>query len=176
MLLQSGADTGVVITRALEGTMLERMNREDLDTDKYVQTLLEGTMLSQIMSRADSLSSPQFAAQAVRRGNLRETAAAGLYAAQKTAREMNEEIRVAAARIAAYHASRMLAEAKEAYMDRVEAENAGMRSWQERFARESGYRNVSFYNNLYRLNRGDIKLTFQLLLFDIFHTMNQILF
>jgi hypothetical protein len=140
ILAQAEADVGDIIARALEGARLERMGRETMDVGVYVETLLEGTALSRLMAQADSLADrARYGAQAVRKGNARETVAASLEAAKETQRQLNEDLRQGAARLMAQMARKTLEDGLAAYMGRLEAENAGMRKSQDYMVRADGY-------------------------------------
>ena len=140
ILEQAHADTEAVIARALEGTMIEQMSREEFDTSEYVKMLLEGTKLNEILNAAEGLEGrAQYGASAVHRGTARSTAVNSLSEAKRTQESLNEDLRKNAARLAAAQAEKLVAEAIQSYMERLEAENKEMWNWQQTLVLGDGY-------------------------------------
>jgi murein DD-endopeptidase MepM/ murein hydrolase activator NlpD len=140
LLEQSGADVGAVISRALSGTLVERMSRSELDVDEYIKMLLEGTNLSKLMDYAGSLTDrSRYAASAVHKGNSRESVTSSLVAAKNAQEAMNEELRENAARLAASQARKLITDAIASYERRLNAENEGMWEMQQEMVRSEGY-------------------------------------
>jgi murein DD-endopeptidase MepM/ murein hydrolase activator NlpD len=140
VLEQAGADVTEVIGRALEGTKVEQMNRGTFEAGAYIDDLLEGTALAELMAYGGNLADRgRYGAQAVRRGNGRETAIKDLQKAKETQETQNEEMTKGAARLAASQARKLMEEAIRAYEKRLEAENAGMQEWEEQLVRSEGY-------------------------------------
>jgi hypothetical protein len=143
LLVQADADVGEVIMRALEGTQVARMSRGTEEIAEYAAELFTETKetMSLLMETAEGLSGrARYGAQAVKRGKERETVTAKLAEAQQTQRELNEEMQKGAARLAAIQAGKLIEAATAAYLERIDAENRGMREWQEETVGKDRYR------------------------------------
>jgi len=140
VLEQAGADVTETIGRALEGTRVEKMSRGTFEAGEYIDTLLEGTALAELMAYGDSLADRgRYGAQAARRGNARETAIEALQKAKKTQEAQNEALTQGAAQLAAFQARKQMEAAIAAYEKRLEGENAGIMGWEERMVLSEGY-------------------------------------
>lgn len=59
--------------------------------------------------------------------------------AEETMQTIEEDIKEASAKLAAEQANRIIEQTIEASMERIEAENEGMREWEETLVRNNGY-------------------------------------
>jgi hypothetical protein len=140
LLEKAGADTEGVIARTMAGTLVGSMEREEIDASAYADALLEGTNLGALMGYAGGLAERgKDAAMKVKAGSSRTNAVSALAAAEKVISGSGEEMRRAAAKLAAGQAERLIMEAEKGFAERLESENEGMLEWEERLVRSDGY-------------------------------------
>jgi hypothetical protein len=138
-LEQAGGNVEAAIRELLGELEVERMGREEIEAGPYITTLLAGTNLAALLSRAGSLGERGgFGVGLARRGARRTTGAASLAAAAAAIEEAGQNMRKAAAKRAAGQVERLIEEAKKSYREKLKAENEGMWDWETRLARNSG--------------------------------------
>ncbi|GHV62857.1 hypothetical protein AGMMS49587_10960 [Spirochaetia bacterium] len=137
---QLGMETETAIGKAIYDLNMERMNREDMDIERYVTELLAETDLVGLMNYSGSITDRgKNSGIKVQQGSRRSAETAGFTAAEKVLAGMNEDLRKGAAKLAASQAQKMLRDLMARYEGRLREENKGMEEWERRLVGESGY-------------------------------------
>jgi hypothetical protein len=79
------------------------------------------------------------AGMTVQTGIKRTNGISPLAAAEKVIAKSGEEMRTAAAKLAASQADKLLMEAEKSFAERLAAENEGMLKWEDTLVRSNGY-------------------------------------
>ncbi|MDR0449867.1 MAG: hypothetical protein LBH26_01205, partial [Treponema sp.] len=136
-----GIKTEEAIGEALAELAILRANRDAPDLSGYLETLLEGTKLPELMAYTGSLGDRAGSALAPPSpGPRRSAEAAALAAAEKALGEMDEDIRKASAGLAAARSLKRLEELKRQILSFVEAGNRDAWEWERKMVTEGGYR------------------------------------
>jgi hypothetical protein len=134
-----GIKTEEAIGEALAELAILRMNREDLDLGGYLETLLAGTKLPELMAYTGSLENRIETTPSIAPGPRRSQEAAALAAAEKALEEMDEDIRKASANLAAGRSLKRLEELKRLILGFIEEGNRDTWEWERKMVTEGGY-------------------------------------
>jgi hypothetical protein len=135
-----GMETGEALEEALAGLAVLRMNREELDLTGYLETLLAGTNLSELMAYTGNLENRNGTVPGLLApGSRRIQDAASLAAAEKALGDMNEDIKKASVKLAAAQSLKRLEELKHRVLDSIEAGNRATWEWERKMVTEGGY-------------------------------------
>jgi cell wall-associated NlpC family hydrolase len=130
-----------VIGQALAKLSVERMNRESIDPVEYTNTLLQDSILGELLARMDKLGNRgEAGAQKIRTAVKRTSASESLAQASKLIGEMDADMQNAAAKLAAQQAQQLIEEAINQLYDRLDGENRAMLEWEEHLVQSAGYR------------------------------------
>jgi hypothetical protein len=135
-----GIETEEAIGEALAELAILRMNRDELDLGGYLETLLAGTKLPELMAYTGTLENRigSFPVP-IAPGPRRSQEAAALAAAEKALGEMNEDIRKASANLAAGRSLKRLEELKRRILSFIEEGNRDTWEWERKMVTEGGY-------------------------------------
>ncbi|MDR1636576.1 MAG: M15 family metallopeptidase, partial [Treponema sp.] len=135
-----GMETEEAIAEALAELAILRMSRDDMDLGGYLEILLTDTMLPELLAHAGNLENRGGIVLApVGPGSRRSQEAASLAAAEKTLGEINEDIRKAAANLAALQSLKRLEEIKRQILSSIEEGNSDTWEWERKMVTEGGY-------------------------------------
>ncbi|OJF77764.1 MAG: hypothetical protein BKP49_01970 [Treponema sp. CETP13] len=142
VLEQSGADVETTIAEALEKTLnVEQMEAETMDVSGYVEELVGESGLSAIMNYAGSIQDRGANSRLAVEQNytLNADTVKQLATVSAVMMGIENDLEVAAAKLAAEQAQQVLEETQAQYIERLNAENEGMRDWEIEMVRNSGY-------------------------------------
>ncbi|MDR0669313.1 MAG: hypothetical protein LBF95_04450, partial [Treponema sp.] len=130
-----------VIEQTLAKLSVGRMNREHIDPLSYTDMLLEDSILEELLARTDNLAGRgDLGTQRVRTAVKRTSAAENLAQSAKLIGEMDNDMRNAAAKLAAQQAQQLIEEAIDQLYKRLNSENRSMLEWEEHLVQSYGYR------------------------------------
>jgi hypothetical protein len=140
ILERLGMETEEAVRETLAELTILRMNREEPDLDGYLETLLADTRLSELMSHTGDLEHRAGTALTLAApGPRRSQEAAALAAAEKTLREISEDIRKAAVNLAASQSLKRLEELRRQILSSIEERNSDIWEWERKMVTEGGY-------------------------------------
>jgi hypothetical protein len=130
-----------VIGQALAKLSVERMNREYIDPLEYTNTLLQDSILGELLARMDKLGGRgESGAQKIGTAVKRTSASESLAQASRLIAEMDADMQQAAAKLAAQQAQQLIEDAISQLYDRLDGENRAMLEWEEHLVQSAGYR------------------------------------
>ena len=146
LLKNSQTDIDAVLSKALtllDDSIAKESNKENIQkmVNESLETLVNGDMLNNLMSMVDSIgvsskNTGKTVNNAVRK-NL--SSIDSFISALKVQDSITTEIKNKAAILAAQQAETTIAKMVKSFMDRIDAENASVRAWQENLVRNDGY-------------------------------------
>jgi cell wall-associated NlpC family hydrolase len=137
----TGNDAAGIVEQALAQLSVERMNREIFDPSLYTDTLLEDSIMGELLSHMSSLEGRGELGRPRVQTVVKRTSSAGdLVLASRILDEMNSDMRKAAAKLAAVDAQRIIEEAVRQLQNRLAVENRAVWEWEEHLVQANGYR------------------------------------
>jgi hypothetical protein len=135
------ADAAQVIGQALARLSVERLDRETIDPFLYTDMILEDSILGELFSHVNSLEGRGgLGSAAVRTAAKRTSGAEDFAQVSRVLDMMNDDMRIAAAKLAAQEAQKIIEEAIRLFWERLASENSAVWEWEERLVQANGYR------------------------------------
>ena len=146
LLKNSKTDIDAVLSKALallDDSIAKESDKENIQkmVNESLETLVNGDMLNNLMSMVDSIgvsskNTGKTVNNAVRKN---QSSIDSFISALKVQDSITTEIKNKAAILAAQQAETTIAKMVKSFMDRIDAENASVRAWQENLVRNDGY-------------------------------------
>lgn len=146
LLKNSQTDIDAVLSKALallDDSIAKESNKENIQkmVNESLETLVNGDMLNNLMSMVDSIGvSSKNTGKTVNNAVTKNLSSIDSFiSALKVQDSITTEIKNKAAILAAQQAETTIAKMVKSFMDRIDAENASVRAWQENLVRNDGY-------------------------------------
>ena len=138
---QSGLDVESTIAAVLAETQISKLNYEAINAEEYTEKLIGESGLKELMNSVESLQNRGKGAVVSKKhgSKINTSLIETIQRAEETMLAIEEDIKEGAAKLAAEHANRIVEQTIAASMERIEAENEGMREWEETLVRNNGY-------------------------------------
>ena len=146
LLKNSQTDIDAVLSKALallDDSIAKESDKENIQkmVNESLETLVNGDMLNNLMSMVDSIGvSSKNTGKTVNNAVTKNLSSIDSFiSALKVQDSITTEIKNKAAILAAQQAETTIAKMVKSFMDRIDAENASVRAWQENLVRNDGY-------------------------------------